>query len=98
MPPNIQGKVFAARRIIAQLTIPTAFAVAGPLADRVFEPAMREGGALVNPFGGLVGTGAGAGMALMFLLAGMVTFSVGIGGYLTPVVREAEIRLPDHTA
>ena len=40
------------------------FAVAGPLADHVFEPAMMPGGALESTFGPLIGTGTGTGMAL----------------------------------
>ncbi len=39
--PDVQGRVFATRRLIAWLVSPIATLVAGPLADYVFEPAMR---------------------------------------------------------
>ena len=96
--PDIQGKVFAARRMIAQVTVPAAFLIAGPLADRVFEPAMRDGGSLAGVFGPIVGTGPGAGMALMLIVFGALGALVGVGGYFVRAVRDAETLLPDHDA
>ncbi len=96
--PDVQGRVFAARRMIAQVTIPLSLLLAGPLADRVFEPAMQAGGSLAPIFGNLVGTGAGAGMGLMFVIFGGFSLVVGIAGYLIPEVRSAEDLLPDHEA
>jgi MFS family permease len=95
--PDVQGRVFATRRMIGQLTIPLGYAFVGPLADFVFEPAMESGGTLAPLFGPLVGTGAGAGMGLMLLLAGLLGALVALGGYLFPAVREVETRLPDHS-
>lgn len=98
VPPDVQGRVFAARRLIAALTVPLAPLIAGPLTDRVLEPGMREGGALAGLFGGWVGTGAGAGMALLFVVSGLLVALVGCVGYLFPSVREVEELLPDHDA
>jgi hypothetical protein len=61
VPPQYQGRVFSARRMIAYTVMPLVMLVAGPLADRVFEPAMRTGGILVPVFSRVTGTGAGAG-------------------------------------
>jgi MFS family permease len=95
--PDVQGRVFAARRLIAWLTNPVTPLIAGPLADFVFEPAMRvQGSRLAQGFGWLVGVGPGAGMALLMIVAGLFTILVGLGGYLFPAVRAAEKRLPDH--
>jgi len=94
--PALQGRVFAVQNMIRQITLPIGYLVAGPLADRILEPAMMPGGALVPIFGQLIGTGPGAGMGLMFLgtslLGGLVCFS----GYLFPAVRRVETDLPDH--
>jgi len=96
--PDVQGKVFAARRLIAQVTAPAAIVIAGPLADRVFEPAMATGGSLAGALGWAVGTGPGAGMALMLVVFGALGAVVGIGGYSVRAVRDAETILPDHDA
>lgn len=93
--PDVQGRVFSVRRLIAQITAPVAVAIAGPLADNFFEPAMN-GGVLEPMFSRLVGTGPGSGMALMFILFGSIGAAVGLGGYLFPAVRNAEDILPDH--
>lgn len=94
--PDVQGRVFATRRLIAQISVPIGMLLAGTLADRVFEPAMRPDGSLAGVFGGLVGVGSGAGMALMFVIAGVLGIIVGLGGYAFKAVRNAEIILPDH--
>jgi len=96
--PDVQGRVFAARRLIAQISAPVAMLIAGPLADYVFEPAMRSDGALAGLLGGVVGTGRGAGMALMLALSGVLGVMIGLAGYLFPAVRDAEAILPDHVA
>jgi DHA3 family macrolide efflux protein-like MFS transporter len=96
--PDVQGRVFTTRRLIAWLVSPISQLLAGPLADRVLEPAMAEGGSLVPVFSWLVGTGTGAGMALQFVFAGLLAALAGLGGYLFPVVRNAEDILPDHDA
>jgi MFS family permease len=95
--PDVQGRVFSARRLIAQISILAAL-IAGPLADYVFEPALMPEGSLAKALGWLVGTGPGAGMALMFVITGVLGTFVGLGGYLFPAVRNAEDILPDHDA
>jgi DHA3 family macrolide efflux protein-like MFS transporter len=95
--PDVQGRVFATRRLIAQISMLTAI-LAGPLADFVFEPATRPEGDLAGAFGWLVGTGPGAGMALMFFITGILGVLVGLGGYAFRAVRDAEDILPDHDA
>ena len=70
--------------------------LAGPLADQIFEPAMSHAGALAPAFGGLLGTGPGAGMSLMFLISGVLGIVVGLGGYSFSMIRNVETLLPDH--
>jgi hypothetical protein len=92
--PDVQGRVFTARLVIAWLAQPISLALAGPLVDQVLEPAMTQGGGLAPTFGRLVG--AGAGMSLLLVVTGLLTALVGIGGYLFAAVRNAEDILPDH--
>ncbi|MBN1666159.1 MAG: MFS transporter [Anaerolineales bacterium] len=96
VPPDLQGRVFSVRLLIAQITAPVAMLLAGPMADYVFEPAMAEGGVLTPWLSGLVGSGSGAGMAVMFLLSGTLGVLVGLSAYLFPLIRNVEDLIPDH--
>lgn len=94
-PPDVQGKVFAARRVIAWGATPIATLIAGPLADKVLNPGMLPGGALAGTFGRLVGTGPGAGISLLGVLVG--AFGLLIMGlmFTVPRVRDVETLVPD---
>ena len=94
--PDVQGRVFAARYLIAQITSPLGFAIAGPLADYVFEPAMMPSGSLAGIFGGIFGTGEGAGMALQYTLFAIFGVLVGLSGYAFRTLRDVEAIVPDH--
>jgi DHA3 family macrolide efflux protein-like MFS transporter len=96
--PDVQGRVFATRLLIAQISTPIAMLMAGPLADLIFEPGMKTGGNLSTTFSWLIGTGPGAGMALMFLITGIAGAFIGLGAYTIRAVRDAEDILPDHDA
>ncbi|MCX6086063.1 MAG: MFS transporter [Caldiserica bacterium] len=98
VPPALQGRVFSVRRMIAQVSAPIAMLASGPLADKVFGPAMMPGGGLVPLLGWVTGSGAGAGISLMFVLAGLAGALVGAGGYLVPSIRNVEKLIPDHDA
>ncbi|HEX9330324.1 MAG TPA: MFS transporter [Anaerolineales bacterium] len=95
VPPDLQGRVFSASDFIAQAMIPFAPLLAGYFGDRIFEPAMRTGGALVNTFGWLVGTGPGSGFGLLILLCGVGGTLVGLSGYLITSIRNVDQLLPD---
>jgi MFS family permease len=66
--PDLQGRVFSARRLIAWFTNPISPIIGGTLADFWLEPAARSGLGLPAAFAWLVGTGAGAGMGLLIVL------------------------------
>jgi MFS transporter, DHA3 family, macrolide efflux protein len=88
--PEMQGRVFAARNFITTLGEPASMLLGGILSDTLLEPAMRPGEPLARMFGGLVGTGSGAGMALLLVIGGVLTVLVGLSGYLFRSVREVE--------
>ena len=96
--PDIQGRVFTTRRLIAWLVTPLSRLVAGPLVDYVLEPAMVKGSSLAASFSWLVGEGAGAGIGLLFVVTGLFGALTGLSGYLFPVVRDVETILPNHEA
>jgi len=94
--PDVQGRVFAARRFIAWFADPIMPLVAGSLADFVTEPAMRAQTTFSQVAGWLVGKGPGSGMGLQFILSGVLFLSITIVAFLTPAFRNMEQILPDH--
>lgn len=96
VPPDIQGRVFAAMGQIVMVLIPVSYLVVGPLADQVFEPAVGKAGwERVAP---LVGDSAGAGMGLIMLIAGTALVVTTTLVYAIPRVRHMEAELPDYVA
>ncbi len=95
--PDVQGRVFSARRLIAWFTNPISPIIAGTMADFVLEPQMRvTSSTLSGIFGWLVGTGPGAGMGLLLVICGVFGALAGLAGYFYPAIRNAEDILPDH--
>jgi DHA3 family macrolide efflux protein-like MFS transporter len=94
--PDVQGRVFSARRFIAWFVDPIAPLMAGSLADLVTEPAMQSQTWLSGTFGWLVGTGPGSGMALQYILSGVGWIVIIAVASLIPVIRNVEDLLPDH--
>jgi DHA3 family macrolide efflux protein-like MFS transporter len=96
VPPDLQGRVFSTRRLIAQASIPIAMALVGPLADNLFEPMMQSGQGLAQLFAPIFGTGQGAGIGLLMALCGILSALAALIGFFVPSVRYAEDRLPDY--
>ncbi len=95
--PDLQGRVFSARRLIAWFANPISPIIGGTLADRLLEPAMRTpSSGLASLFGPLFGTGPGTGMSLLISLCGVMCILVAVTGYFVPAIRRADSMLPDH--
>jgi MFS transporter, DHA3 family, macrolide efflux protein len=86
-PTEIQGRVFAVRRMVAWSAEPVAYGVAGPVAAHV--------GAPLADSAGLSGSGPGAGISMVFLLAGPLLLTAAAVTYARPRVRRLERELPD---
>ncbi len=93
--PEIQGRAFAIRRVVAWSSLPLAYLAAGPLADHVFEPLMAADGPLAGSLGAMIGTGPGRGVALLFIVMGLLSVMAVVIGFLYRPLRELEVRLPD---
>ena len=93
--PDVQGRVFAMRRMIAWSSLPFSYLLAGPLADHVFEPLLIQGGPLANSVGRIIGIGPGRGIALFFIIMGILVLATTVGFYLYPPLRRVEVELPD---
>jgi len=81
VPAAAQGRVFALRRANTWSSLPVSYAIAGPLADAVFTPALSAGGALAGSLGPLFGAGPGRGIALLLMCAGVAKALVVIAGF-----------------
>jgi hypothetical protein len=95
VPHELQGRVFATKRMIAIAASPVASLMSGPLADRYFEPWLAPGGALADSVGRVVGTGTGRGIGFLFVVLGLVMTVNVIITWLNPRVRNLETELPD---
>ena len=94
--PDLQGRVFSARMLIAWVTNPISPLIAGLLGDYVLEPAMRAPSGFSSSFNWLVPTGPGAGMGFLIFVSSLGGILAGVAGYLNSYTRNAESILPDH--
>ena len=83
VPAAIQGRVFAANSLTIRSVSALGALLAGPLADRLLEPAMMPGGWLTHRLLGF-GSGPGTGMAVLYTACALAMGLVGIGGFLLP--------------
>ena len=93
--PDVQGRVFSLNSAICGSCLPLAYLIAGPLADRIFEPLMAVNGPLAGTIGQLIGTGPGRGIGLMFIVLGTLTMLMTIIAYQYAPLRLVEDELPD---
>lgn len=91
VPDEIQGRIFAVRNALQFCTIPVGILMGGFLADYVLEPWMRTDMAPVKALRQLVGTGAGSGMAVMFLCTGMMGALFSLISYQNKAIRKLSV-------
>ena len=94
--PEIQGRVFSIRMMIIKIVSSISYLIAGPLADHVFEPAMRSGELTAKIFGWLFGTEKGSGIALLYVISALAMLLVGLSGYGFQRLRNLESLIPDY--
>jgi DHA3 family macrolide efflux protein-like MFS transporter len=93
--PELQGRVFATQQMVGRAAAPLAYLLAGPLADRVFNPLLTVDGPLASGIGQILGTGPGRGIGLLFLLMGAIKVAITLIGRSNPRVCDVEDELPD---
>jgi MFS family permease len=95
VPPELQGRVFAVRQVMAIGSAPVAFLLAGRLADGVFEPFMAGDSALAGFLGDLLGNGAGRGIGLLYVILGLIVIGAVVAGWRHRAIRAFEESVPD---
>jgi len=72
VPRSMQGRVFSVQQMLVSAASPAAYLLAGFLAESIFEPSLATDGAAAQFLRGVIGSGPGRGMGLMFILMGIV--------------------------
>jgi hypothetical protein len=93
--PDVQGKVFSVRSMVAQFTQPLALLVAGPIADGFFVPLMGGDSQLSDFFARFAGRGDQAGYAAFFVALGFATLAITVAAWSYGPVRHLERDMPD---
>ncbi len=91
VPKDLLGRVFGGFVFIAQMSVPLAIVVAGPLADFVLEPWVQSNSVATW----LVGNGPGSGMSALLVLAGVLGTFTGFAGLAHPALRRLSSRTRD---
>lgn len=93
--PEIQGRVFAIRRMVGGASVPVAYLIAGSLAEYVFEPLLAADGALAGSVGRVIGVGPGRGIGFLFMVLGILMLTAIAAGFAHRPLRRLEVELPD---
>lgn len=93
--PDVLGRIFSLRVALGMGAMSLGVLSGGPLAQHVFEPMMADGGALASSVGQILGEGEGRGMALMYVLTGLILIALVVASALTRSLRLLEDILPD---
>lgn len=78
IPYERQGRVFGFAQLVEQAATPVSSVLIAPVAESWFMPLMDDGWGAEH-LGGLIGTGPERGIALVFMLAGLVGLIVTLG-------------------
>lgn len=93
--PEVLGRLFSLRVMLGFCALSLGIAIAGPLAEGVFEPLMESGGALAGSVGPVIGVGDGRGMGLMYIISGLALIALAAGSLLVRPIWRLEDALPD---
>jgi DHA3 family macrolide efflux protein-like MFS transporter len=91
--PAIQGKVFSVRKMLGLSLGPFAAAIAGPLADKLFEPAFGQHGILGSFL--FIQSGTGVGISVLIVISGILGALIVLYFAFKPKFRNLEEILED---
>lgn len=95
--PELHGRVLALLTMAFSAPTLLAFAVAGALADHVFEPLVGRGEVRSDHLQALLGTGAERGFALQIMVMGALIMLAVLGALLSSQLRRLDTELPNAT-
>jgi MFS transporter, DHA3 family, macrolide efflux protein len=94
VPQELQGRVFSLSTMLASVSVPFGYLLAGPLADGVFEPLLARDGALADSVGSIIGVGPGRGIAFLFCLVGLAFTAAALVGLRIRSIRDLDVVTP----
>lgn len=92
VPQERQGRVFGFAQSVEQAASPLTSFLIGPIAQFIFIPFMSEGGAGAKAIGSWFGVGQGRGIALVFIITGIIGLIVTVLATRTKFYRELSAR------
>lgn len=95
VPQYLQGRVFSLQNMMEKFLLVITHLSAAPLVEFMFKPLMSENGILASSVGRIIGVGDGRGIALLFVLMGLLNIGAVLVAYRTPQLRRVEIELND---
>jgi MFS family permease len=88
IPINMQGRIFSIRGTFQSFALCIGYLTGGFLADKIFEPLMISSEKARYIMGGIVGVGRGSGMAIIFIITGILGFALSIILYNNKAIRD----------
>ena len=86
VPPEFQGRVFSARRVISESISVIPMATSGPIVDKILTPIFEKPGKISSIFG----QGKGGAISIMSFVAGVMIILVSIVAFLFPQIMNVE--------
>jgi MFS family permease len=93
-----QGRVWSIISMITYLGSIMAFAAAGFLADKIFNPLLETNGSLVNSAGRVIGVGETRGIALMLVISGIMIAVIALWIWRNKHIKSLEPELDYNVA
>jgi DHA3 family macrolide efflux protein-like MFS transporter len=85
-----QGRVWALISVITNIGAMLAYAIAGFLADKIFNPLLMPEGALSTTFGLMFGVGPGRGIAFIFFISGIFVVILSVVIFRSNSIQQLE--------
>jgi DHA3 family macrolide efflux protein-like MFS transporter len=98
VPGDMQGRVFAIFTQLSLVLTPFGYLLIGPLADQVFTPLANTPGWTDGAAGTLFGTGAAAGLGVLFAITGGLGLIATLITYAIASVQRMEATLPSYNS
>lgn len=95
-PINLQGRLFAARQMLARSIMPLAYLIAGPLADIIIKPLVTTNNNFLHIINFLVGNGPGVVFRVIFIFSGLILLFITIIFINYKPLRNLESELPNY--